>query len=279
MQCLRPIASLIALSVVAGCASHGLDPTAFDDHKTLIANFDHGVDADFARGDARLYTAPSYREQDQAQPGLGNPAVRLAPGKGRKGGGALEFLQKNRHAIFYRAKDNIATDGDGLSCTLGFWLNLNPDQDLEPGYCDPIQVTDQSFRDNAVWVDFTKDDTPRRFRLGVFGEHDEWNPEGLPVTEHPGFEQRLVAVDRPPFVRGEWHQVVIVVETAKGRADLYLDGVHQGQSTGITESFRWDLDRAAIRIGVNYVGLFDELVAFDRALSPDEVSALHQTTR
>ena len=26
------------------------------------------------------------------------------------------------------------------SATVSVWLRLNPDQDLEPGYCDPIQI-------------------------------------------------------------------------------------------------------------------------------------------
>jgi hypothetical protein len=33
--------------------------------------------------------------------------------------------------------------------------------------------------------------------------------------------------------------------------------------------------RAAIRIGVNYTGLYDELALFNRPLSDEEVRALH----
>jgi hypothetical protein len=36
------------------------------------------------------------------------------------------------------------------------------------------------------------------------------------------------------------------------------------------------LDRAAIRLGVNYVGLFDDLSVFNRELSAQEVKTLHQ---
>jgi hypothetical protein len=32
---------------------------------------------------------------------------------------------------------------------------------------------------------------------------------------------------------------------------------------------------ATIRLGVNYVGLWDELAVFSRALSADEVASLH----
>ena len=241
---------------------------------TLLASFDGGVDADFARGDARLFTAPSYRKQGEARPGLGNPDVtHLSSGGWR--GGALQFRKKNRHAIFYKAKDNIATDGRSLACTVSFWLNLDPDQDLAPGYCDPIQITDRSYNDSALWVDFTKDETPRHFRLGVFGDLKAWNPENLPPAKNPTFTDRLVVVKKPPFTRGTWHQVTMVVATPIGRAWLYLDGELQGESRGIDEVFSWELDRATIRLGMNYVGLFDELTVFDRALTADEVRVLY----
>ena len=50
----------------------------------------------------------------------------------------------------------------------------------------------------------------------------------------------------------------------------------QGKSPVISEPFGWDLERAAIRLGVNYVGLFDDLSVFNRELSEPEVKALHQ---
>ena len=44
-------------------------------------------------------------------------------------------------------------------------LKLDPETDLEPGFCDPLQITDKAYNDSAVWVDFPKDDIPRHFRL------------------------------------------------------------------------------------------------------------------
>ena len=65
-----------------------------------------------------------------------------------------------------------------------------------------------------------------------------------------------------------------------GTANLYLDGVPQQKTvTDIAEPFTWDLARAAIRLGVNYVGLFDEISMFNRALSAAEVRALHELER
>ena len=245
---------------------------------TFHASFEDGPDADFALGDRRLYTAPSYQEQDQARPGIGNPEVQIVAGAGRFGH-ALKFHKKNTHAIFYRAGKNVAFADNNWSGTVSFWLNLSPDQDLEPGFCDPIQITDKAYNDSAVWTDFTKDDKPRHFRLGVFGDLEAWNPEKLEPDQNPVFSGRLVAVTKPPFNRGTWTHVVATYSglgKGAGVAKLYLNGELQGTSEEIGEAFTWDMAQATFRIGVNYVGLFDEAALFNRALDDEEVLALHK---
>ena len=245
------------------------------------AGFDDGWDAGFAKGDRGLYTAPSYSEQEKATPGIGNPDVEIADDVGRFQH-ALKFSKKNEHAIFYRAEDNVAYSESGWNGTISFWLSLDPGQDLEPGFTDPIQVTDARATDACIWVDFTRED-PRQFRLGVFGDLDVWNPEDLPSSENADFENHLVIVNEPPFARGTWTQVVITHEglgsAQGGTARLYLDSELQGTVTGITEPFTWDMAGAAIRLGLNYVGLFDELAIFDRPLTEDEIQALYGLER
>ena len=39
---------------------------------TFHASFDKGLDADFALGDKHIYTAPDYKAQMEAKPGLDN---------------------------------------------------------------------------------------------------------------------------------------------------------------------------------------------------------------
>ncbi len=245
---------------------------------TFHASFDDGIDADWALGDQQIYTAPSYDEQDQAVPGIGNPSVDVADGMGRFGH-ALRFSARNRHAIFYKSAGNVAYSPADWSGTVSFWLSLDPAVDLEPGFCDPIQITDAAYNDAAIWVDFTAEN-PRQFRLGVFGDLEVWNPDGLSPDAHPGFSDRLVIVDAPPFATGQWTHVVITYAglntESGGVANLYLDGerlLHA--SDGIDEPFTWDPGRAAIRLGVNYVGLYDDLSLFNRALTAQEVRALH----
>ena len=245
---------------------------------TFHASFDEGSDADFALGDPRIYTAPSWDDWDHAQPGIGNPDVELVPGVGRFGS-ALNFSQRNTSALFYRAQEHVAYSEDDWSGSISFWLNLTPEEDLAPGYCDPIQITDQAYNDAAVWVDFTNSN-PRQFRLGVFGDLEAWNPEALSSDEHPGFDKKLVVVDEPPFRRGEWTHVLITYSglgsASGGTARLYIDRHLQGVIEGVDEPFTWDLSRAQIRPGVNFVGLFDELSLFDRPLTEAEVVALNQ---
>ena len=250
---------------------------ALADALTFHASFDSGLDADRSGGDPVLYTAPSYDEQDQAEPGLGNPAVMLAEDSGRFGH-ALRFTERNQHAIFYRADGNAGYSPESWSGTVSFWLSLDPATDLEPGFCDPIQITDAAYNDAAIWVDFTGEN-PRQFRLGVFGDLDVWNPDGLGPNDNPAFTDRLAVVDEPPFAGDRWTHVAITyagLGQPSGSATLYLDGERvPGGADDIDEPFTWDVERGAIRLGVNYVGLFDELSLFDRPLTDDEIRALH----
>ena len=245
---------------------------------TFHASFDQGLPADFAVGDDQIYTAESYAEQDQAVPGLGNSAVSIVESGGRFGHG-LQFHERNEHAIFYPAAENVAYSELNWNGTVSFWLSLDPDTELAPGFCDPVQITDAAYNDAAIWVDFTAE-SPRQFRLGLFGDLLNWNPDELSPDANPGFLERLTVVNDPPFEIGRWTHVVITyagLNQAAGRAALYLDGERVGQGPeGIDEPFTWDTDKASIRLGVNYVGLFDELSLFGRALSDDEVRALHR---
>jgi hypothetical protein len=126
-------------------------------------------------------------------------------------------------------------------------------------------------------VDFTRDN-PRQFRLGVFGDLAVWNPEDIPPDKNPNFMDRLVVVEQPPFARGQWTHVAITHDQlggGQGSAKLYLNGKLQGEASGISEPFTWDIAKAAIRLGVNYVGLYDEIAVFSGPLTDEEIQALY----
>jgi hypothetical protein len=137
------------------------------------ATFDGSLNAATAAGDKTLYSAPTYKET--GKPGLEGSGVEHAKGAGRKGD-ALRFPQKNVKAVYFKAGDNV----NPVTGTVSFWLKVDPDQELAPGYCDPIQITDKAYNNSAIWVDFTKDERPRHFRLGVFGALKSWNPNNVP---------------------------------------------------------------------------------------------------
>jgi len=59
------------------------------------------------------------------------------------------------------------------------------------------------------------------------------------------------------------------------KADLYVNGKLQGTQEDIPEPFTWDLDKSKIFIGLNYVGLMDEVAIFDRGLTGEEVGMLY----
>ena len=245
----------------------------------FVASFDRGFDADYAHGDPLIYSAPSYSKLDAAVPEVANPDIVIAKGQGRYGD-ALQFRKKNTQALFYRASVNTGYRARNWSGTVSFWLNLSPDTDLEPGYTDPLQLTDKAYNNAAIWVDFTRDDKPRHFRLGVFGDSAAWNKANLPSDQDPFFNQRTVVVTQPPFTRGQWTHVAIAFSAigtdSGGTAKLYLNGKLAGTATGIKEPFTWEPFLATVRLGVNYTGLFDELSMYTRALNDAEVDALYR---
>jgi hypothetical protein len=243
---------------------------------TFYAPFNGDAQAQVATGDANIYSAPEREEAPNAQPAL--PAhVALASGEGLSGD-ALEFKAKVEDVVFYKAEGNIAYDNQDWTGTVSFWLKLTPEEDLEPGYCDPIQITDVGYNDAAIWVDFTENN-PRNFRLGVIGDLQSWNPDDIGPSENPEFEKRLVTVENHPFTRDEWTHVLITYNSlgsGAGSTSLYLNGELQGSKDQVVDPFNWELDMANIYLGLNYIGLMDELAIFNRPLSVEEIQTVYE---
>jgi hypothetical protein len=267
---------LTIILAISSALAAAPSPDALRAGLSLHASFDATVDADSARGDRKIYSAPDYKQQSSAKAGLGDVDVAIEKGAGIAGGGALRFRSKNVRALFFRGDRHVALNRG----TVSFWLRLDPQKDLAPGFCDPIQVTDKAYNNSAIWVDFTKDEVPRHFRLGVFGSLKAWNPTNTPPDKNPDFLKRLLVVERPPFSREQWTHVVVtwtgLDQGGAGSASLFLNGKLISTAQGIREPFEWDPALLAIRLGVNYTGLMDEVTAFDRALSERDVAALYR---
>ncbi|MGD1947845.1 MAG: LamG-like jellyroll fold domain-containing protein [Croceivirga sp.] len=244
---------------------------------TFYASFDNGVEADFSLGDKRMFTVPNRKALDSAKVGLHKPDIKREEEKGRFGGG-LVFTERSPGNIYYPSAQNIAYNNEDWGGAVSFWLSLDPATDLEPGYCDPIQITDVSYNDAAIWVDFTKEN-PRDFRLGVIGDRDVWNPnpEG-PDNENPIFNERLTAVQNPPFGKDKWTHVLINfshLNTNQGKASLYLNGEHKGTRGNIDTPYTWDLSKSNIYLGLGYIGGMDELSIFNKNLTAKEIKTLY----
>ena len=244
---------------------------------TLYASFDNGVDADFALGDSKLYSVSNRKALDSAIVGLHKEGVTLEEGKGRYGNG-LQYTDKTKGYIYYKSLKNIAYSKTDWSSSISFWLSLDPNTDLKPGYCDPIQITDSGYNDAGIWVDFTKDN-PRDFRLGVIEDRNAWNPnpEG-PDNENPDFPKMLYAVKSPPFAKGKWTHVVInlsALNTEEGIAELYMNGELMGSRIDITNPFTWDIEKSNIFLGLSYIGLMDDVSIYNKALSAEEIKTIY----
>ena len=243
---------------------------------TFYASFDNGVDADFALGDPKLYTVPSRKAIDSVQVGIHKEGISIAENKGLKGN-ALLYKDRTKGYIYYPSKNNISFTNKNWSGAISFWLQLDPATDLKPGYCDPIQITDVSYNDASIWVDFTKEN-PRDFRLGVIGDKTSWKKDTtLSDNDDKDFLSQLVPVTNPPFATGSWTHVFINftnLNSDNGQTSLYLNGKLQGKRNGITDPFTWELEKSNIYLGLGYIGLMDELSIFNRNLTQKEIDAL-----
>lgn len=284
---LETLSPQLALLVVVaglsgtGCSSVGAGgPDKLASALTFHASFDRGVNADFGKGDLRLMNAPSMDKRAEATPGL--PAggeVQLAEGVGRFGN-ALRFVRKSP-LMFYQAQGNFTYRTNLWSGTVSFWLSVDPAADLAMSYCDPLQITPRSWNDAAFFVEFEKRTNEVPFRLGVYPDFKVWNPQNRKWEDLPVAEKPLVTVPPPtPFGRGRWTHVAFTFENFNsgrpdGVATVYLNGQPAATIPARTQTFTWDLQQTLVMLGVGYLGLWDELSLFNRALTPAEIAELY----
>jgi hypothetical protein len=83
-----------------------------------------------------------------------------------------------------------------------------------------------------------------------------------------------------PLPKGKWTHIVFTFENfntekPNGVSILYLDGQRQGQLSPRVQIFTWNPAKTSIMLGLSYIGFWDELSVFKRALAPDEVRTLN----
>ena len=244
----------------------------------LHASFDKGLNADFAAGDSTLYTAPGGN-RSKAVAGLPESNLVVhAKGEGRFGD-CLRFTRKMKPVLFFKGEKNLGYSTNNWSGSCSFWLKLDPDKDLEPGYCDPLQYVAQAWGEGNMFVEFSKDHTPRHFRYAILSVTKHWNPLNRGWEEIPETERPMAAVHKPPFRRDRWTHVAFTFSNINSGqknsvGKLYLDGKPQGQFGAREHLFNWDVSKSALTIGLNYVGDFDDLAVFNRVLADAEVGRI-----
>jgi hypothetical protein len=276
------IPAILAAAVLSAAVDTGaaVDEAALRKALTFHASFDGTVDAGYAIGDPKLYWAPSLKQRQEARPGLPDGGgVVAARGAGRFGD-ALHFTKKGSPIVFFQGARNMPFEQANWTGTVSFWLKVDPRTDLEPGFCDPIQITPRAWNDAAFFVEFEKRPESIPFRLGVYADLHVWNPEKRRFADIPAHERPLVTVENPPFGRDKWTHIAFSFQNFNtGRPDgivrLYLDGKPHGELSPRQQTFTWDPEKNAIALGLSYIGFLDELSIFNRALSGEEIATVY----
>jgi len=271
------IAGLFVL-VIAGAngTAAAEDLMALRQALTLHASFDQGMDADWARADS----ACLVREGNGLVPAVANDQVRLAAGAGRYGN-ALHFTEKSAYRPLYQATETLAYNTQSWQATVSIWMRLNPDLDLESGYCDPVQIIGDDTKKGFIFLEWSKNETPRFFRFAIRPLVHLWNPDNLAWEDITADKRPMVQIQQAPFSRENWTHVAFTLESINnpqqgGRGTLYLNGQAQGTIENWDLTFGWDPQRVQLVLGAAYVGYLDDLAVFDRALCEAEVRQLYE---
>ncbi len=273
---------IATIMTVVGCqtATRQTSHAALRHSLLLHASFDGRLDADFAVGDPTLYTAPTGN-RSQARAGLPDSNVVVHAKSAGRHGDALHFTQKMRPVVFFKGEKNLGYNTNGWSGAVSLWLRLNPDKDLQPGYCDPLQFVAQGWDEGNMFIEFSKDHTPRHFRYAILPVKKSWNPTNRGWEAIPDKERPMVPVYQPPFTHDGWTHVVFCFSNINsGKNDgwgrLYLDGKDHGIFANWSIPFNWDERQSALTLGLSYIGWMDDVAVFNRPLTGDEVQTIYR---
>jgi hypothetical protein len=272
------LALLAATFPIAQGAAQG-GTTELHKAVTLYASFDEEMKADKGGGALTFATRtnhPTEKGKVVFKPGFDAKVFRIAKGKGIRGGAleAVNVLPENGR-IFFPARGNLAYQKGGWGGAISVWINTDPNTLLKTKFCDPIQITQNGANNGGIWFDFN-DAKPRDLRHGVFPAV----PEGKTPLKEDDPEAPMVRVPKIGFKAGEWHHVVLSWQNFDtGKKDavsaLYIDGKLMDTVKDRDIAMAWDLDHTGIYVAVNYIGLLDELVLFNRPLTEVEITQLH----
>jgi hypothetical protein len=266
------VASLVPFALQAQAAPQPASDLA--GALTLHASFDTGFNADFSKGDKSCYV----RQGANLVPAAATDEVRLVPATGRYGG-ALKFTKKGPVTPLFKGTDVLNYNDSRWSGAVSVWLRLDPDKDLAPGYCDPVQIVGNDSKKGYIFLEWSKDETPRFFRYAIRPLFPIWNPTNIPWADIPFDKRPMVQVANAAFSHDAWTHVVFTFENINDKARqpvgrLYLNGKGQGSIENWDLTFGWDPAQVQLVLGAAYVGDLDDLAVFNRALTDAEVNQL-----
>ncbi len=246
---------------------------------TFYASFDKELKADFAGGDREPWTRTGQLDKKNFvfEKGYPEKAFLIAADKGISGG-ALECVDviPDNGRVYFPAKGNLAYKKGGWGGTVSFWLKGDPNTMLKTGFCDPVQLTQKGANNGGIWCDFN-DKKPRDFRMGVFPAV----AEGVKPIAESDPKAPIVKTKSTVFKTDEWHHVALTwnnLDTGKkdAHAVLYVDGKPIGELKDVELAMDWDIEKAGIYVGINFIGMMDEFALFGRALTEVEVKRLQE---
>ena len=240
---------------------------------TFHASFDQGLDADFSRGDK----ACLQRTSKGNVPAVLNEELKLLP-DGRFGSG-LHFTKKGTTQPRFKDAGVLNYNATNWSASVSVWLRLDPDKDLAPGYCDPVQIVGDDTKKGFIFLEWSKDESPRHFRYAIRPLEQIWNPNKLDWAKMTDAQRPAVNLPRAPFSRETWTHAVFTLEnvndkTKKPLGKLYLNAKLMGTIENWDLTLGWNPDAVALVLGASYVGHLDDLAVFNRALTDAEVKVL-----
>lgn len=264
---------LIALLIPLGVAAQ--NPSALKQAITFHASFDKGFDADFSRGDK----ACLVRTKQGVVPAAPNDELKLVSDGGRFGGG-LHFTKKGTTQPRFKGAGVLGYNATNWSATVSVWLRLDPDKDLEPGYCDPVQIVGDDTKKGFIFMEWSKDESPRHFRFAIRPRIELWNLNGLDWAKMTDAQRPAVNLPRAPFSHKAWTHAVFTLENVNDKSKkpvgkLYLNAQLMGKIENWDLTLGWNPDAVQLVLGASYVGHMDDLAVFNRALTDSEVKQLH----
>ena len=266
--------SSLCVALLSAGAAHAQNTSTLKQALTFHASFDKGFDADFSRGDK----AALSRTKQGTVPLVANEELKLVP-DGRFGGG-LHFTKKGSTQPRFKGAGVLGYNATNWNASVSVWLKLDPDKDLEPGYCDPVQIVGDDTKKGFIFMEWSKDDAPRHFRFAIRPKIELWNPSGLDWAKMTDAQRPAVNLPRAPFSREAWTHAVFALENVNDQAKkpvgkLWLNGKLMGKIENWDLTLGWNPDAVQLVLGASYVGHLDDLAVFNRALTDAEVTVLH----